>query len=257
MNNTGYYSLTVTDTFSCSAKDTVHVNFKAYPIVDLLNGEDSVSICEGETIALNATYNGATYLWNVQATSPIIVVDNTGTYSVKVSNGNCSVFDTVYVKEVILPKNILSEFTNAMRSSHCFAEEGSMVISLDTTASSYTYLWNTGETTSSIEIAGGGVYKVVVNEGNCAVSDEVKVLDYCPTTFYIPNAFTPNGDGNNNQFMAVGSNVNDFEMLIFNRWGEQIFRSTDINLGWDGTYLNHLVQQDVYVYKILYSVNNE
>jgi gliding motility-associated-like protein len=257
VQTTASYFLTVTDTFLCSAKDTIHVNFKAFPVLDLLNGKDSASICEGETLALNAANAGMTYLWNVLAATPTIVVDNGGTYSVKVSNGNCSVSDTVYVKEVILPKNILSKFVNGSAASHCFIEDGAIVISIDTTANSYSYLWNTGETTSSIAVNNGGNYKVVLSEGKCAVSDEVKVIEYCPTTFYVPNAFTPNGDGKNNLFMAVGSNVKDFELLVFNRWGEQIFRSTDINTGWDGSYNSQLVQQDVYVYKILYSVNNE
>jgi len=257
VQNTSSYFVTVTDTFSCSAKDTIRVDFKAYPMLDLLNGQDSIRICEGETLAFNATNAGSTYLWNVQATTPIIVVDNSGSYSVKVSNGNCSAYDTVYVKEVVLPKNVLSKFINGVEASRCFEDDGPINITLDTTASEYSYLWSTGETAASIEVNGGGVFKVVLSEDKCAVSDEVKIIDYCPTSFFVPNAFTPNGDGTNNQFLAVGSNVKDFEMLIFNRWGEQIFRSTDIGTGWDGKYNSHLVQEDVYVYKILYSVNNE
>jgi gliding motility-associated-like protein len=161
------------------------------------------------------------------------------------------------VKEVVLPKNVLSKFINGVEASRCFEDDGPINITLDTTASEYSYLWSTGETAASIEVNGGGVFKVVLSEDKCAVSDEVKIIDYCPTSFFVPNAFTPNGDGTNNQFLAVGSNVKDFEMLIFNRWGEQIFRSTDIGTGWDGKYNSHLVQEDVYVYKILYSVNNE
>ncbi len=257
VQTTASYSLTVTDTFSCSAKDTIQVDFKAFPLVNLLNGQDSTSICEGETLAINANNAGMTYLWNVQATTSKIVVDNSGTYSVKVSNGNCSASDTVYVKEVILPKNILSKFINNMSPSHCFLEDGPINISIDTIAAEYSYLWNTGETTSSIVVNTGGIYKVILNEGKCAVSDEVKVIDYCPSTLYLPDAFTPNGDEQNNVFLAYGTNVKDFEMLIFNRWGEEIFRSTDLSKGWNGTYAGHLVQQDVYVYKISYSINNE
>ncbi len=257
VNATGSYILTVVDQYTCSAKDTVNVNFKPYPVLDLLNGKDSVKICEGETLTLNAGNPGMSYLWNVLAKTPIIIVDNTGSYSVKVSNGNCAVFDTVYVKKVVVPKNVLSRFIDNMPASHCFDEDGDVTISLDSTSSLYSYLWNTGETTSSITVSKGGVYNVVLNEGTCAVSDEVKIVEYCPTTLYIPNAFTPNGDSKNNVFKAEGINVKDFELLIFNRWGEQIFRSADIDEGWDGKYLNQMVQQDVYVYKILYSVNSE
>jgi gliding motility-associated-like protein len=56
---------------------------------------------------------------------------------------------------------------------------------------------------------------------------------------YVPNSFTPNGDEFNNVFLPVistGREISDYELLIFNRWGEVIFESHDINIGWDGTY---------------------
>jgi len=257
VSSSGNYSLTVIDTFSCSISDTIHFNFKAFPVLDLLNGEDSVSICEGETQVLDAENAGMKYLWNVLSTTSKIVVNNTGMYSVKVSNGNCSVYDSVYVKVVVLPKNILSKVINSLPASRCFEEDGPLTLAVDTVSPNFTYLWNNGETSSSITVNEGGVYSVVVAEAHCAVSDKLKVVDYCPGSIFIPDAFTPNGDAHNNVFAAKGSNVKDFEMLIFNRWGELIFSSNNINNGWDGTYQGHLVQQDVYVWKISYSVNTE
>ncbi len=69
---------------------------------------------------------------------------------------------------------------------------------------------------------------------------------------YIPNAFTPNGDGVNDSFSALGIGVRDYEMLIFDRWGLQIFLSTDIKKGWDGKAQGNDTPcpADVYVYKI-------
>jgi gliding motility-associated-like protein len=74
---------------------------------------------------------------------------------------------------------------------------------------------------------------------------------------YIPNSFTPNGDGLNDIFSAVGYNIVEFEMLIFNRWGEKIFQSDNINFGWNGSYLKgnapnqgDKVQEEVFVYKL-------
>jgi gliding motility-associated-like protein len=75
------------------------------------------------------------------------------------------------------------------------------------------------------------------------------------TTLFLPNAFTPNGDGNNEAFMVYGNNVKQMHLLIFDRWGLLIFESYDINNGWDGTYKGDRVQEDVYVWKLYYEDN--
>jgi large repetitive protein len=68
---------------------------------------------------------------------------------------------------------------------------------------------------------------------------------------FIPTAFSPNGDGLNEIFKPEGMlYVNEFLMEIFNRWGELIFKSHDINVGWDGTYMGQPVQEGVYLYKV-------
>jgi gliding motility-associated-like protein len=72
-------------------------------------------------------------------------------------------------------------------------------------------------------------------------------------TLYVPNAFTPNGDGKNEFFMAQGDGILSFKMYVFDRWGNNVFTSSDINTGWDGRPNNkgsEIVQQDVYVWKI-------
>lgn len=71
-------------------------------------------------------------------------------------------------------------------------------------------------------------------------------------TFYIPNAFTPNGDGTNDFFYAKGTYISEFDMTIFDRWGNLIFHSDNINHYWDGKANNgqNIAQQDVYVYVV-------
>ena len=68
---------------------------------------------------------------------------------------------------------------------------------------------------------------------------------------YIPNAFTPNGDGLNDGFGVKAEGIEHFKMEIYNRWGEMIFSTTDINEQWDGTYMGKKLETtDVYVYKV-------
>lgn len=70
--------------------------------------------------------------------------------------------------------------------------------------------------------------------------------------FYIPNAFTPDNDGNNDIFTTVGEEIEEFTMMIYNRWGELIYETYDLNSGWDGTTKGGetLAMEGVYVYKI-------
>lgn len=68
--------------------------------------------------------------------------------------------------------------------------------------------------------------------------------------FYVPNAFTPNDDNLNDVFYPMIHGVKFYEISIFDRWGRKIFGSSDLALGWDGTYNGQRCKDDVYVWKI-------
>jgi len=96
-----------------------------------------------------------------------------------------------------------------------------------------------------------GLMLMVKNEFNCwdTVMHTIKVeSDF---TAYIPNAFTPNGDGLNDTFYPVMRGVKKFELQIFDRWGELIFKSTEANLVWDGSFKGQECKQDIYNYKLV------
>ena len=81
----------------------------------------------------------------------------------------------------------------------------------------------------------------------------IKTVEVKPElAFYIPNTFTPNGDHINDIFTGKGMDIAEFDMSIFDRWGEEIFRTNDIHNGWDGTVKggDAIAQDGVYVYKI-------
>lgn len=81
-----------------------------------------------------------------------------------------------------------------------------------------------------------------------SVSNEVEIIP--AALLYIPNAFTPNDDGLNDTFGAIGEGITEYNIQIYNRWGELIFESNDIKTQWDGNYHNEIVPMGVYVYKI-------
>jgi gliding motility-associated-like protein len=87
----------------------------------------------------------------------------------------------------------------------------------------------------------------------CKYSDETLVL--VEGSLYIPNAFTPNGDGINDFFGSEAIDVTKYSLKIFNRWGEIIFTSNNLKNAWDGTFKGKTVQNDVYVYQLNYEFN--
>ncbi len=85
----------------------------------------------------------------------------------------------------------------------------------------------------------------------CETTDSLTVV--VSGALYVPNAFSPNGDGDNDVFRAEGTGINHFELMVFNRWGQKLFETNDIEKGWDGTVDGELAKSDVYVWKIRYS----
>ncbi len=116
------------------------------------------------------------------------------------------------------------------------------------------YYWNTGETSETIVIDSMGNYSVELTsfEG-CKSTGTIQIL-WSGTPFYIPNAFTPNGDGLNDSFKAIAryDYVNKYYLSIYNRWGQSVFETTDINKGWDGTYKGSPCMLGAYIYRIVY-----
>ncbi len=89
------------------------------------------------------------------------------------------------------------------------------------------------------------------DENGCSASDEVHI-HYDPI-IYVPNAFTPNdGDQINSEFFAIGANISDFKLEIYNRWGELIYEGDELSKTWDGTYRGKKCPDGVYTWKIIY-----
>jgi len=89
----------------------------------------------------------------------------------------------------------------------------------------------------------------------CTGTTTATVIVQPDFTFFVPNSFTPNGDGLNDVFKAYGTGLLDFELIISNRWGEHVFSTKNIDEGWDGTVNSEPAPPDVYVYLINYTDN--
>src|SRR5690606_25626378 len=123
------------------------------------------------------------------------------------------------------------------------------------------YIWNTGDTSDILKIVQPGVYslKVVTEPVQCTTLDEVEIKKDCYVD--IPNAFTPNGDGENDYFFPrslLTKSVTNFRMEVFNRWGQMVFQTERIDgRGWDGRFNNIDQGQGVYIYRIEVAYTND
>lgn len=121
-------------------------------------------------------------------------------------------------------------------------------------------LWNTGDTTASLKVVHPGTYSLTISNGplGCSATGSVVIHKNCYVD--IPNAFTPNGDGENDYFFPrqlLSRNITRFEMRIMNRWGQEIFTTTRTDgRGWDGRLNDKPQQQGVYIYLINLTVDN-
>jgi gliding motility-associated-like protein len=111
------------------------------------------------------------------------------------------------------------------------------------------YLWSTGSTDSVISVKDQGDYTIDVKDFHCCKNQDtvyIKVFEY-----FIPNAFTPNGDGLNDVFRAVGlyRNIN-YNLQVYNRWGERVFETNDLDEGWNGISGGEYCPPDTYVWII-------
>lgn len=120
------------------------------------------------------------------------------------------------------------------------------------------YLWNTNESVCCIRPQSTGNYSLTISN-NCGISTDTAFVSIspCDDCLWTPNAFTPNGDGTNDFFTPIAKcPIKDFVMKIYDRWGQEIFSTTSLSVGWNGLFDNGRLSVGSYVYIISYTAQN-
>ncbi|MCL6524956.1 MAG: gliding motility-associated C-terminal domain-containing protein [Thermoflavifilum sp.] len=244
----GNYTLQLTTRGGCQITDQTSVQVQPNTLqVEL--GKDTL-LCNNDSLLLNAYNPQASYLWNTGSSAPSIWVKQAGKYQVKVSSGACSVQDSIQIAHQFSPHVFLGSDTVA-----CVGDTFSLNAYSPVATS---YKWQDGSDSAQRTIYQTGLYWVDVSNACGTARDSIEVqLINCAPELLMPNAFTPNGDGVNDLFRPKPTfALRAFSMQIFDRWGKEIFQTTNPQLGWDGNIHGHLAPMGTYVWYIKYQKQN-
>ncbi|WP_217607053.1 gliding motility-associated C-terminal domain-containing protein [Chitinophaga sp. GbtcB8] len=245
VNEPGQYWVTVSRD-NCMIKDTVNVRLQPSIKVELGPNQE---ICPGSQITIDGTTQDAiSYLWDDGDPNPVKNLFETGKYRLGVMDRFCNrvFYDSVYLRVADMPRIDLG-----LDTVMCIGEtlrlraEGANIKSV---------LWSDGSTGPYLDVKAAGTYAVTVFNDCGSATDQITV-DYtqCDPKPTFPNAFSPNGDGKNDFFRpVVRGPMYEYELRIFNRWGELIYLGYDSKKGWDGRYQGQPVTIGTYVWWLTY-----
>jgi len=216
----GTYSLQVTNDQGCQTADTLRVE-----VVEQINITVDTSICHGEKYLAGGA---------VQTTS--------GTYvDSLVIQGGC--YKVITTNLEVKPEIVLN-----IGADTCLSQGDTIGLTAQVPGAS-SITWPDGSHNPAFTVTGPGNYWVSVVVNDCPGSDTI-VVTKCKGTirFFFPTAFSPNGDGLNDLFMPKGSEVVEYNIIIYDRWGQMVFESHEPATGWDGRAKGEYCQPGVYSY---------
>ncbi len=279
--------LTVTNNVCVEERTQAIVVNAIPPVVDF--SYDPASGCQPLTVKfknLSKFADPSTYVWNFgdgQATShaidPTYTYFQPGKYTVSLSASNVTGQVITEVKQNIIEVFVKPSAQFETKPKLIYIP-GGILYTKNNSFDAGSYLWDFGdggtsdlpEPQHSYQAEGAyTITMIAISPNNCSDTARVKnaVLVQKGGQVLVPNAFSPNlngqgtsgpgggfSDGKNDVFLPLMRGVVQFEMLVFNRWGELLFQTQDQQQGWDGYYQGKLCPQDVYVYKITAMYDN-
>ena len=237
-----------TDPDNCGAEDTIDIKLINPPNAKI--GNDTV-LCKGTSITFKPvdTADVTSYLWNNGSTGFQMQVNQPGIYWLQTSNACGTYRDSILVTEITVPDVDLGPALE-------LCENDTLHLRNLLDRSGYIYRWSDNTTGKFMVVNTPGKYWVDVTN-NCGTQRDSIVItgktDGCGCTVYIPTAFTPNNDGKNDLFKVTPSCPIIGELLIYNRWGQLIYKTKDLQNGWNGIYNSIPQTTGVFVYHIKYS----
>ena len=229
---------------TCADTVTVNVIVNDLPVASISG--DSI-LCDGESTLLTAS-GGGSYLWNTSDTVSVLPVNpaSSMSFSVTVTN-NCGT-DMATINVVVnTPPTVSAGADQTINLGSSTAISGSGGINYVWSPSTGLSCTNCQSPTATPTVTTD--YIVYVTDANgCSNSDTVRITVEEAFDIFIPDAFSPNGDGENEMLFVRGNGIENLLFRVYDRWGQMVFETTDQLLGWDGTFKGSALNEGVFVY---------
>lgn len=260
------YSVTVSD--GCSEIAVTSVTVAIDDAIDYTL-TTSPAVCYGEMGFAEFNFplgNAYQIVWEHTATNSTRIDEVAGFYYATITDMNTGCSTEVAV-EIPFHPLIYAHFETNENQVGCVKNFG--LYFTDFSEGGTNGLWDFGDGTTQAYQFGEEVYHyfgqegeyivtlTLVNEGGCTTVHQATVCVEIATDILVPTAFSPNGDGVNDVFRAIGWGIMSFQMDIYNRWGEKVFQTEDITQGWDGIFNDEAAEVGVYVCVIFYSTRQD
>lgn len=256
------------DPNGCTDMDTIKISPFEFEIMDDF---PTVFCAEEETevsIFVNGTQDGYSFEWGPDdcivsdgnTANPVLITAEGKQYAVTITYDDLG---CVFIQEYSVTTTSFQVELDAIDEDGIDTDtinkgEEATIFVVDQ-MEDYTYEWSTGETNTTGEITVSPeettTYTVTVTDGmGCTATAMITIFVRQPkcdeTDVFLPSAFSPNGDGINDILLVRSNFIDHMELLIYNRWGEEVFHSTNQNMGWDGTYKGEMLSPDVFAYTL-------
>ncbi|GAB5539462.1 MAG: hypothetical protein Salg2KO_15650 [Salibacteraceae bacterium] len=252
------YSVTVTNGRGCSATKSFELEVKPLPVV---SGSEDSEICEGDSVQVEA-FGGVLYAWSDGSTLSDSLSQLTIARPTETTNYSVTVTDTNNCKNTaqVLVEVFEKPFVDAGETiANCDID----VVQLGGTPSGpadavYTWEPSTGlddpfsPNPMVLNPEATTYYLEVQNKFGCFAEDSVFVNADCFSLVYAPSAFTPGNNKLNDEFKLVHYRVNEPTLTIFNRWGNVVFETKDLDKAWDGKFQGRELPSDTYYWFLSY-----
>jgi len=260
----GIVDLVITDVNGCIANDQVTITQDITPTTIISGGGE---ICnDGTMVNINFNFNGL-LPWNLTYSNGSVnaIVSNISSPNYTINTSMQGDYEVILASDV---NGCESDNVGGVVNLTVYPLPVAIITpaeitiyeneEINLTAGAYTlYEWYaTNDSLISTEevltVTDSGSFYIWVEDANgCTDYSDIAIVNMVPITqLFVPNTFTPNGDEHNELFVIKGYNIITYNLKVFDKWGEQLFESDNIEKYWDGKYNNKQVQQDAYYYNI-------
>jgi gliding motility-associated-like protein len=232
---------------TCSeTSNAIQLSFKAQPTLTIQQ-QVNTTLCQGQSVTLNAVHSDGTIKWSTGETSDAINASASGTYTATLTSTSGCTVDTS-IKVTFLNNPVLS----VRDTTICTYKKETVMLTAP--AGFFKYTWNNVPGEQTFNVTYPQTIALTVTDANgCQASRQIHITEQCPEVF-IPNTFTPNGDGINDVWNVQGLDATAL-VKIFNRYGALIYQSKGYAIAWDGHYRDQKLPTGTYYY-IINTKNN-